>query len=107
MTDRQRRSLHRWFKLLADTLNAAGLDQRAVLKPGVAIPWNAESVKEQLWRPVQKAMLGKESTVELAKGEVGEVEEVLVRHLGDKFGVELPTWPRFESEEAAIKHTTT
>lgn len=105
-TDRQNRALHLWLTQLADTLNMAGLDQRRVLKPSVAIPWTQESCKEQLWRPIQEAMFEKKSTTELTKGEVGRVEEVLVRHLGDRFGLELPLWPSM-TEEEFISETTT
>lgn len=106
-TDRQNRALHLWLSMLAETLNAAGLDQRTVLKPGVSIPWTPDAAKEQLWRPIQEALVGKHSTTQLEKLEVGEVEEVLTRHLQEKFGVEIPPWPHFESEEAYIEETTT
>ena len=86
--------------MLADTLNAAGLDQRKVLKPSVSIPWTQEAAKEQLWRPIQEAMFEKTSTTELSMGEVGRVEEVLVRHLEEKFvGIEIPEWPHYEDGE--------
>jgi len=96
-TDRQNRALHLWLTMLADALNAAGLDQRKVLKPSVSIPWTPEAAKEQLWRPIQEAMFGKRSTTELARGEVGRVEEVLTRHLAQSLeGFEAPDWPHFE-----------
>lgn len=92
--------------MLADELNQAGLDQRKVLKPSVSIPWTPEAAKEQLWRPIQEAMFSKRSTTELSKGEVGRVEEVLVRHLGERFGLQAPQWPHFENEEAFVIETT-
>jgi hypothetical protein len=85
-TLKQNNALHLWFEFLAAALNDAGLDMRAVLKPGVDIPWTSESVKEQLWRPIQVAMLQKKSTTERERPEVSQVEEVLVRHLVKKFG---------------------
>ena len=104
-TDRQNRAMHLWFTQLAETLNAAGLDQRKVLKPSVSIPWTSEAAKEQLWRPIQDAMYKKESTTELTKTEVGRVEEVLTRHLQEKFGVEIPQFPHFETEEEYVLDT--
>lgn len=104
-TDRQNRALHLWLTMVADALNAAGLDQRKVLKPGVSIPWTQEAAKEQLWRPIQEAMFEKRSTTELAKGEVGRVEEVIVRHLSEKFGFECPGWPHFEGEGYEVETT--
>jgi len=85
-TIKQNRALHLWFEFLAAALNDAGLDQRTVLKPEVEIPWTPEAVKEQLWRPIQVAMLQKKSTTDLETPEVSKVEEVLVRHLVKSFG---------------------
>ena len=102
LTDRQRRSLHLWLTRLADQLNLAGLDQRKVLKPSVSIPWTQEAAKEQLWRPIQQAMFEKRSTTELSKTEVGKVEEVLARHLAERFGIEVPVWPHYENEEEYV-----
>ena len=42
-TPRQNRSLHMWLRMVADDLNNAGLDQRKVLKPEIAIPLAANS----------------------------------------------------------------
>ena len=85
-TIKQNRALHLWFEFLAAALNDAGLDQRTVLKPEVEIPWTPEAVKEQLWRPIQVAMLQKKSTTDLETPEVSKVKEVLVRHLVKSFG---------------------
>jgi len=86
-TLRQNSALHKYFALLADDLNARGLDQRAVLKPGVAIEWTADSVKTYLWKPVQKAIIGEISTTKLKRDQVDAVYNALARHLGEKFGV--------------------
>lgn len=103
-TPRQNRALHLWLTMLADELNKAGLDQRQVLKPSVSIPWTQKAAKEQLWRPIQEALYEKRSTTELAKSEVGKVEEVLTRHLAERFGLEAPAWPHM-SEEEFLKET--
>ena len=100
-TSQQNRALHAFYTLLANALNDAGLDQRKVLKPSVSIPWTPEAAKEQLWRPIQKAMYGKESTTELSKiQEIDKIHEVLMRHLGEKFGVEYITFPHDEARTA-------
>lgn len=93
-TNQQNKSLHKFFELLANELNAAGLDQRKVLKPSIEIPWTPFAIKEMLWKSVQKAMTGKESTTELEKQmEIDEVHKVLMRHLGEKFGLEYIPFP--------------
>jgi len=91
-TLKQNKSLHKFCELLADELNAAGLDMKTVLKPSVDIPWRKESVKEFLWRPIQEAMLQKESTTELNSAEPSDIHAVLMRHLSEKFGVYV-SWP--------------
>jgi hypothetical protein len=81
-TTQQNKSLHVGFKLIADALNDAGHDMRKVLKPTVEIPWSDKTVKEYLWRPIQKAMLQKSSTTELEKQmEIDRVWDVVMRHL--------------------------
>ena len=98
MTDKQRtnaqnRALHLWCRLLSECLNSAGLDQRTVLKETVEIPWNEESVKESLWKPLQQAVIQKESTADAETGDYNKVYETLCRHLSDKLGVVPPEWP--------------
>ena len=95
-TLQQNKALHVYFQLLADSFNEAGLDMKTVLKPDVEIPWTTRSVKDYLWRPIQKLYRNKQSTTELNTNEIDMVYEVLNRHIA-KFGihVEFPT----ESEE--------
>lgn len=92
-TPAQNRALHKYFTMLADEMNAAGLDQRAVLKPEIDIPWTTESVKEQIWRPLQKIQLGKDSTTELSTTDIDKILDTITKHLGEKFGltVEFPS----------------
>jgi len=84
-TDQQNRALHLYFRLLADKLNANGLDMKKVLKPGVEIAWNEDMVKNYLWRPIQTVLTQKLSTTELTSGEPGRIYEVLQAHLNEKF----------------------
>lgn len=95
-TLQQNKSLHALFGNLAQELNDSGLDQRKVLKESVDIPWTPEAIKEQIWRPVQKAMLQKESTTQLTTKEIDEVFDVINRHLGDKFGLHV-AFPSIET----------
>jgi len=89
-TIQQNRAIHKYFALLARTLNEGGLDMREVLKPSVDIPWTTEMVKEHLWKPILKIMEGKESTTEMNTTDPGAVYEVLSRHLSQKYGVHVP-----------------
>lgn len=98
-TTQQNRALHKFFTLLAEELNNAGLDQRKVLKPGVAIPWSGESIKSQIWKPIQQALYEKKSTTELLKKEeIDKIYNVINKHLSESFpGIEIPDFPSIES----------
>lgn len=89
-TTLQNAALHKYCSLLAEALNDAGYDMRRTIKPELEIPWNGDTVKEHLWKSIQKAMLGKESTTKLETGEVSQVYETLSRHMSGKFGVTVP-----------------
>ena len=92
-TDQQRKAIEVYCRELATALNDAGLDQRAVLaqmREGIEIPWSQESVKDTLWRRVQVAIIGKESTTKLSTDEVSRVYDVLNRWTGQTFGVSVP-----------------
>jgi len=86
-TLRQNRAMHLAFDLLGKQLNDAGLDMKQVLKPNIAIPWNKMTVKKYLWKPIQEAMYGTDSTTNLTTKQVHKVWDVLMRHLGEQFGV--------------------
>ena len=96
-TLKQNKALHKYFRLLAETLNDAGLDMRKVMKPGIDIPWTAENVKLNLWKPIQEAMLEKESTTEMDTSDPSKVYDVLNRHLSEKLGIHVP-WPHNEEK---------
>lgn len=94
ITQKQFSALHVWCDMVADTLNDAGLDQRVVLKPEVAIDWTKDSVKKCLYKPLLEAMTGKVSTTQQDTVEPSAVANTMARHLGEKFGVTLPEWPK-------------
>ena len=89
-TKLQNRALHKFFQLLADELNGAGYDMRKTLKPEIDIPWNKDTIKEYLWRPIQKAQLDKESTMDLNTKEIDRVYNTLNRFLSEKLSVHIP-----------------
>jgi hypothetical protein len=88
-TPKQNNALHKYFELLAEELNNAGLDMRHTLKESIEIPWTPELVKDYLFKPVMRATLGKESTTELDRKEVSTVYDVLNRYLGQRFGLDI------------------
>lgn len=94
-TARQNRALHKWFELMADELNGAGYDVQTILGQAVGRSWDKEAVKSLLWKPIQEAVTGKESTADADRTEYTSVYEELTRHLADRFGVSVP-WPEEE-----------
>ncbi|ARM83960.1 hypothetical protein [Marinobacter salarius] len=96
----QNAAMHLFFGWLADALNDAGKDMRRTLRHDVDIPWTPESVKEHLWRPIQKAMTEKHSTTEITTVEPTAIHEVLSRHLGERLGLVCPAWPKRDQEAA-------
>jgi hypothetical protein len=97
----QNRALHLFCTMLADALNAAGLDMKKTLKPDAEIPWDCASVKERLWKPIQEAVIGKLSTTEADRTEYSKVHEILAHHLATKLGVQAPEWPRKDNNSKA------
>jgi hypothetical protein len=94
-TDAQRNAFHVWCGLLAEELNAAGFDQRVVfaaMREGVDIPWGKITVKENLWKPIQKAVVQKAFTEELEINEHDQIYMVLHRWLVNN-GFPCPMWP--------------
>ncbi len=95
-TLKQNRALHLYFTMVADTLNEAGLDMRAVLNPEVEIPWSGNTVKDFMWRPIQTIQLQKKSTTELTTKDIDKIYDTMNRHLA-KHGVHIP-FPSIEEQ---------
>lgn len=91
-TSRQNNALHLWLSMVAQALNISGRDMRKTLKPEIEIPWTKQTAKDHLWRPVQIAVCGHESTVDPDKIDYIKTYEVLNRHFSEKFGIFIP-WP--------------
>ena len=70
-TQLQNRSLHKYFSNISKALNDAGYDQRGIMASigkGAPIPWSEFSVKA-LWKSIQLARHGKDSTTKLLSEE--------------------------------------
>ena len=98
----QNRAMYKLFSNLSDQLNTLGLDMKVILKPTYQIWWTPESIKRDLWVPLQNAMLDKEHTSDLNTNEVSKVFEQLAHIIGEKHGVEID-FPSQEQTEAYIK----
>lgn len=89
-TEKQNRALHLWFTMLAEALNDAGYDMKKTLRQDVDIPWTSTTIKENLWRPVQKAYFDVQSTTNLERKQIDKIFDVINKTVGERTGVYVP-----------------
>ena len=89
-THKQNNALHVYCRMLSEALNDAGYDMKKTLKQEVEIPWTTELVKQYLWKPVQEAVTGTDSTSTAGTEDYDKVHQVLSKHLREKFNVYIP-----------------
>jgi hypothetical protein len=96
---KQNNSIHLFCKKLADELNGKGQYMQIVLKPTYELRWDTKTVKEHLWRPIQKATVQKQSTTELDTTEASKVHEQLMLALTEKLLIDYVDFPSEEQTE--------
>jgi hypothetical protein len=89
-THKQNNALHVYCRQLAEALNDAGYDMKKTLKHETEIPWTTELVKEYLWKTIQEAVIGTDSTSSAAGEDYDKVHQVLSKHLSEKFNIYIP-----------------
>ena len=87
----QNAALHLFCKLLAEALNDGGYDFITFVKEGYPVPFNEDLVKNHIWRPVQKAITGKESSTKPETHEYPLIYDALNMKLAEH-GIFVP-WP--------------
>lgn len=98
-TNQQNKALHKFCQLLADELTEKHIDKREFFRESYYAQWTPISVKEDIWKPVQKALTKKESTRELSKsGEIDLIWDTINKLLIEKYAGEVQT-PPFPSKE--------
>jgi len=93
----QNSSLHVYCQLLADMLNDSG--QWLVIEINQKrsqVPWSMQSVKDYMWRPIQKAVTQKDSSARLSTKECMSVYETLNLHTAERLGISVD-WPSKDS----------
>ena len=88
-TTNQNSAIHAYCGEVAKVMQARGLDMKTVVKDGVPIEPSMYMVKEYMWRPIQKALTGVESTAKINTMEVNEVYEHLSRLLAEKYSIDV------------------
>lgn len=91
-TPRQNRSLHKYCELVARELQNMGFTMQDVAKriTMVEVVPTTYIVKEMIWKPIETAALGKNSTKDLTTDEVNKVYEIMSMFLSKQFGISLP-----------------
>jgi hypothetical protein len=95
----QNNALHLLFTQLADEMREKGIDMRTFIQ--VPISFTPYSIKEFLWKPLQKVLLGKKSTTQLDKTEdinlvYDELNRILIERT--KGEISLPPFPSLETQ---------
>ncbi len=90
-TQKQNRALHVWCRHLAETLREKDIDTKTFFKSGFEVPFTPEIVKDNIWKPVQRAVTDKEKSSKLSRSEVSGIFDIINRLLSDK-GIHVP-WP--------------
>lgn len=88
-TTNQNSAIHAYCDEVAKVMQARGMDMKTVVKDGVPIEPTMYMVKEYMWRPIQKALTGVESTAKINTMEVNDVYEHLSRLLAEKYSIDV------------------
>ena len=104
-TNQQNKALHKYCELMAQDLSDAGYSVQEVCT--LPIQWTKENFKENIWKPVQKAMFPDiTSTTDLNTVQLSEVYEQINLLIGEKFGVS-HQFPSYWSEDEQRQQTKT
>lgn len=97
-TLRQNKAIHLYCEMIAEMLNEIGWTFRfeGLKNTEMELKYTMILVKETIWRPIQIALFGKESTTELSTKEVSEVSEQIEHFFAVKQGIDLP-FPSIEN----------
>jgi len=91
-TSKQNNSLNKWCGDMAERFNEAGLDKKAIFKKlDVDIPWNKDSVRDDLFNHISQDLYDKTSS-QLDTKQTQVVFKILEKALLESFGFCLP-WP--------------
>ena len=90
-TDKQRKALHLYLSRVAKALNEKGITFEVFFNEGYQVEWTMEICKNELWRPIQKAITGKQSTTKPSTAQYPEIYDYLNKRLAEH-SIHIP-WP--------------
>lgn len=94
-TQKQNAALHKYLSQVAEKLNEAGITFRDFFKDGIEIPWTMQIVKDNVWRPVQEAVTGHESTTKPITAQYPEIYDYVNQKLAER-GI-FVAWPSIDT----------
>jgi len=94
-TNPQNAALHLYCQQIADELTNRGITFTMFFEGGFEVPWTMEIVKDNVWRKVQIAYCGEESTTKPITTDYPKIYDCLNLKLS-KWGFHIP-WPSKES----------
>ncbi len=96
----QNKAMHLYYDLVAIALNDGGFDVTSTVEllygGPVDVPWTKAFVKDYLWKPLQLAMTGIESTTELNTKQISEIYRLVDKTLAENTGISVGFPDRFE-----------
>lgn len=102
-TAQQNKALHAFFTELSNELNDHGVTIQKFTENAVQIEFTPKLVKEIIWRPIQKALISKDSTADLDKTtEIDLIYDHIIRHIGELYGIFLEFPHRDPNDEAPL-----
>ena len=92
-TQAQQAAIEVYCRNMADELNNAGYEFTAFIehkkRMGYQVPWSQSLFKEQVWKPIQKILLEKQSTTKLDTKEVSQIYEIVNRKMAEIAGISM------------------
>jgi len=86
-TLKQNNSLHAYCQDLADAFNDAGILPQHFFRKGFKIKWTMDMIKENIWKPVQKAITKNAKTSKATKAQIIETYDVINLEIGERYGI--------------------
>ena len=99
-TTLQNKAMHLWFKKVAIWLTESGLSVEFVVSQlrKSTVPWTQETVKEVIWRNIQRAITGKESTASTSTIDVIDTHKQVEEFFRERLKANPGDWPEWPDE---------
>lgn len=84
-TSQQNKALHLFFTILCQQMNEIGMEHTFLGIKGneISIPYTPFLVKQFIWKQIQVAMFGIESTTKINTEQINQILDVLTKHFGE------------------------